>query len=95
MQIRAAAERLAINTPLQGTAADLIKLAMIQIQEKLHKERKIGYMVLQIHDELIFEIPDFEILSMEPLVRDVMQNVFKLKIPLIVDISVGKNWKEC
>jgi DNA polymerase I len=95
MQIRAAAERLAINTPLQGTAADLIKLAMIQIQEKLHKERKLGYMVLQIHDELIFEIPDFEIISVEPLVRDIMQNVFKLKVPLIVDISVGKNWKEC
>lgn len=95
MQIRAAAERLAVNTPLQGTAADLIKLAMIQIQEKLHKERTIGYMVLQIHDELIFEIPDFEILSIEPLVRETMQSVFKLKIPLIVDINIGKNWKEC
>lgn len=95
MQIRAAAERLAINTPLQGTAADLIKLAMIQIHEKLHKERKIGYMILQIHDELIFEIPDFEILSVEPMVRNVMQNVFKLKVPLIVDITIGKNWKEC
>ncbi len=95
MQIRAAAERLAINTPLQGTAADLIKLAMIQIQEKLHKERKIGYMILQIHDELIFEIPDFEIITVEPLVRKIMENVFKLKIPLIVDISIGKNWKEC
>lgn len=95
MQIRAAAERLAINTPLQGTAADLIKLAMIQIHEKLHKERKIGYMILQIHDELIFELPDFEILSFEPLIKDIMQNVFKLKVPLIVDISIGKNWKEC
>lgn len=95
MQIRAAAERLAINTPLQGTAADLIKIAMLQINERLHKERKIGYMVLQIHDELIFEIPEFEILSIEPLVREVMQNVFKLKVPLIVDISIGKNWKEC
>lgn len=95
MQIRAAAERLAINTPLQGTAADLIKLAMIHIQERLHKERKIGYMILQIHDELIFEIPDFEILSVEPMVKEVMQGVFKLKVPLIVDISIGKNWKEC
>jgi DNA polymerase I len=95
MQIRAAAERLAINTPLQGTAADLIKIAMLQIQEKLLKERKIGYMILQIHDELIFEIPEFEIISVESLVRDVMQNVFKLKIPLIVDINIGKNWKEC
>ena len=95
MQIRAAAERLAINTPFQGTAADLIKLAMIQIQEKLRKERNFGYMMLQIHDELIFEIPDFEILSIESSVRNIMQNVFQLKIPLIVDICVGKNWKEC
>lgn len=95
MQIRAAAERLAINTPLQGTAADLIKIAMLQINERLHKERKIGYMILQIHDELIFEIPEFEILSLEPMIREVMQNVFKLKVPLIVDISIGKNWKEC
>lgn len=95
MQIRAAAERLAMNTPLQGTAADLIKLAMIQIHEKLHKERKLGYMILQIHDELIFEIPDFEILSVEPMIREIMQNIFKLKVPLIVDISIGKNWKEC
>lgn len=95
MQIRAAAERLAINTPLQGTAADLIKLAMIQIHEKLYQERKIGYMVLQIHDELIFEIPDFEILTVQPMVREIMQNIFKLKVPLIVDISIGKNWKEC
>lgn len=95
MQIRAAAERLAINTPLQGTAADLIKLAMIKIHERLLKERKLGYMILQIHDELIFEIPDFEILSVEPMVRDIMQNIFKLKVPLIVDITIGKNWKEC
>ncbi|WP_232044368.1 DNA polymerase I [Neochlamydia sp. S13] len=95
MQIRAAAERLAVNAPIQGTAADLIKLAMIQINERLHKERKLGYMVIQIHDELIFELPDFEILSIEPMVREIMQNVFKLKVPLIVDISIGKNWKEC
>jgi DNA polymerase-1 len=95
MQIRSAAERLAINTPLQGTAADLIKIAMLQIHEKLLKERKIGYMVLQVHDELIFEIPDFEIISIEPIVKNIMENVFKLKVPLIVDISIGKNWKEC
>jgi DNA polymerase-1 len=95
MQIRAAAERLAINTPLQGTAADLIKLAMIKIDEILEKQKKIGYMVLQIHDELIFEIPDFEIIDFKSLVKDSMEGVFKLKVPLTVDISVGKNWKEC
>jgi len=95
VQIRHAAERLATNTPLQGTAADLIKMAMLKIDSLLKKEGKLGYMILQIHDELIFEIPDFEIVSFEPLVRDAMQNVLKLKVPLIVDISIGKNWKEC
>ena len=52
-------------------------------------------MILQIHDELIFEVPDFEIISIEPMVREAMQNVLKLKVPLIVDINIGKNWKEC
>lgn len=94
-QIRAAAERLAVNTPLQGTAADLIKLAMLKIDEILEKQKKIGYMILQIHDELIFEIPDFEIIDFKSLVKENMEGVFKLKVPLVVDISVGKNWKEC
>lgn len=89
------AERLAVNTPLQGTAADLIKMAMLKIDNLLQKEQKLGYMILQIHDELIFEIPDYEIISFEPLVREAMQGVLKLKIPLIVDITIGKNWKEC
>lgn len=93
--LRSAAERLAINTPLQGTAADLIKMAMLSIEEKLQKQRHLGFMILQIHDELIFEIPDFEIMSIEPLVKNAMENVFKLKVPLIVDIAIGKNWKEC
>lgn len=91
--IRQAAERLAINTPLQGTAADLIKMAMIQIQQKLYTFQ--GYMVLQIHDELIFELPDHEIATLTPLVKNTMENVMQLKIPLVVDISVGKNWGEC
>lgn len=94
-QLRAAAERLAINTPLQGTAADMIKLAMLTIDKHLDKERLLSYMILQIHDELIFEVPDFEIMTLETVVRKDMQGVVKLKIPLIVDISIGKNWKEC
>jgi len=93
--IRQAAERLATNTPLQGTAADLIKLAMLKIDSLLQKEQSLSYMILQIHDELIFEVPDFEILAMQQLVKEAMQNVFKLKVPLTVDISIGKNWKEC
>jgi len=70
-------------------------MAMLSIDKQLEKEKKLSYMILQIHDELIFEVPDFEILSMEPLIRDAMQNIWKLKVPLVVDIRVGKNWKEC
>lgn len=92
---RNAAERLAVNTPLQGTAADLIKMAMLKIDGMLQKQNMLGYLILQIHDELIFEIPDFEKIAMEPLVREGMQGVLKLKVPLIVDITIGKNWKEC
>ncbi len=94
-QIRAAAERLAVNTPLQGTAADLIKSAMLAIDKRLLAERKLGFMMLQIHDELIFELPDFEILDMEMLVREEMQKGLKINVPLVVDITIGKNWKEC
>lgn len=93
--LRAQAERLAVNTPIQGTAADLIKHAMLRIDHLIEKEKKLGYMILQIHDELIFEVPDFELVSFEPLVREAMEKGLKLKLPLVVDIAVGKNWKEC
>lgn len=93
--IRAAAERLAINTPLQGTAADLIKLAMLQIDKEITERQLQGFMILQIHDELIFELPDSEIEEMTQLVRQVMENVLAFDVPLVVDINVGKNWKEC
>ncbi len=87
--LRQAAERLAINTPLQGTAADLIKLAMIAI----HKKNL--YMLLQIHDELLFEVPNSHIEEVGHFVKKSMQTVWKLKVPLIVSISIGKNWGEC
>jgi len=94
-QLRTAAERLAVNTPLQGTAADLIKLAMIAIDDQLDREGLLGFMVLQIHDELIFEIPDHEILTFETLVRKNMEGVLKFKVPIIVNMTLGKNWGEC
>lgn len=94
-QLRTFAERLAVNTPLQGTAADLIKLAMLKIDQELHHLNLKSYMVLQIHDELIFEVPDDEINTLTPKVKEIMQGVFHLKVPLIVDITIGKNWKEC
>lgn len=95
MQIRALAERLAINTPLQGSQADLIKLAMIQIQKALKKEDMQAFMILQIHDELVFEAPDHELEKLGKLVKEIMESIWKLRIPLIVDIAIGKNWAEC
>lgn len=93
--IRQAAERLAVNTPIQGTAADLIKLAMLKVESEILKKKLNSYMILQIHDELIFEAPDDELEVLAPLVRDNMQGCMELKVPLVVDVSVGKNWKEC
>lgn len=93
--IRFAAERLAINTPLQGTAADLIKMAMIEIDRAIREEGLQGQMILQIHDELIFEIPDREIPIFEKLVKDKMENVLKLSVPIEVHMAVGKSWAEC
>ena len=93
--IRMMAERLAVNTPIQGTQADLIKMAMLEIDRKLTERKLKGYMILQIHDELVFEVPDDEIEEVKQLVHSAMVGVMTLKIPLIVDMNVGKNWKEC
>jgi DNA polymerase-1 len=93
--IRAAAERLAINTPLQGTAADLIKMAMIEIDREIRHRNLKGKMILQIHDELIFEIPDDEIPIFEKIVKEKMEHVMQLNVPIEVHIAVGKNWAEC
>jgi len=94
-QIRAAAERLAINTPLQGTAADLIKQAMIAIDREMAAKGWKGKMILQIHDELIFEVPDEEALLISKFVKKAMENVFPLRVPIEVHIAIGKNWAEC
>ncbi len=91
--LKALAERLAVNTPLQGTSADLIKLAMIHIHETW--KFKQSFMILQIHDELLFESPEEELSSLSSFVKDHMEHVFSLKVPLIVDISIGKNWGAC
>lgn len=93
--IRMSAERFAINTPIQGSQADLIKMAMIQIDRKMTQEKLKSLMILQIHDELIFEVPNEELTIMEKLVHEAMSGVMKLNVPLVVDIHVGKNWKEC
>jgi DNA polymerase I len=91
---RGFAERTAINTPLQGTAADLIKLAMIAIDRKLTERKLKTRMVLQVHDELLFEVPQEETDEVETLVQAEMEGVVKLKIPLIADLAFGPNWRD-
>ena len=91
---RQAAERAAINAPMQGTAADLIKMAMISVDAKLQEKAMRSQMIMQVHDELVFEVADDEIDALTQLVRDAMLNVAQLAVPLEVDIGVGENWDE-
>ena len=92
--LRGFAERTAVNTPLQGTAADLIKIAMIRIDTVLRERGLKSRMTLQVHDELVFEVPEAEIEVMRPLVRDQMEKVHELTVPLLVEIGVGMNWRD-
>ncbi len=89
-----AAERTAINTPIQGTAADLIKVAMINIDKALSEKGLRTAMLLTVHDELVFEVPPEEIHEATQLVKEIMENVWELKVPLKVNIQSGKNWAE-
>jgi len=91
---RGFAERTAINTPLQGTAADLIKLAMIAIDKKLAGQNLKTRMVLQVHDELLFEVPEEETEAVTELVKEAMENVIQLKVPIVADLSFGNNWRD-
>jgi DNA polymerase-1 len=91
---RGFAERTAVNTPLQGTAADLIKLAMISIDRKLTERGLKTRMVLQVHDELLFEVPTEETVEIETLVRTEMESVVKLNVPLVADLAFGPNWRD-
>lgn len=93
-QVREAAERVAINSPIQGSAADLIKVAMIHLSRKIKNMKLKSKMIIQVHDELVFECPVTEKKIMESLVRKKMEGAFKLSVPLIVDIGWGKNWNE-
>ena len=91
---RGFAERTAVNTPLQGTAADLIKIAMIRIDAALRERGLRSRMTLQVHDELVFEVPESEVDAMRSLVRDQMENVHPLTVPLLVEVGVGQNWRD-
>lgn len=91
-RLRSQAERAAINMPIQGTAADIIKMAMISIQNRLIELEMKSLMILQVHDELIFEVPDNEMHKMESIILELMPSSLKLDIPLTVDIKRGTNW---
>jgi DNA polymerase-1 len=91
---RGFAERTAVNTPLQGTAADLIKLAMIRIDEEIRQRGLKSRMTLQVHDELVFEVPESEVETMKPLVREHMEKAYALEVPMVVEIGVGPNWRD-
>jgi DNA polymerase-1 len=91
---RGFAERTAVNTPLQGTAADLIKVAMIRIDAALRECGLKSRMTLQVHDELVFEVPESEVEAMQPLVREHMEKAHALAVPLQVDMGVGMNWRD-
>jgi DNA polymerase I len=91
---RGFAERTAVNTPLQGTAADLIKLAMIRIDAAIRDRELKSRMTLQVHDELVFEVPEGELEIMRSLVREQMENVHPLAVPLLVELGTGANWRD-
>jgi DNA polymerase-1 len=92
--LRGFAERTAVNTPLQGTAADMIKVAMIRIDEKLRAQKLETQMTLQVHDELLFDVPEEEIDTVRALVKREMENVLELNVPIVVDVGIGQNWRD-
>ena len=94
VQLRNFAERTALNSPLQGTAADLIKMAMINIDKRLVEEKFEAKMILQVHDELLFEAPAKESSKLQKLVKEEMEGVYKLAVPIVVEIGIGPNWRD-
>ena len=92
--VRGGAERNAVNAPIQGSAADIIKIAMISIHKKLTSENWKSKMLLQVHDELVFDVHNSELESIQPMIKYEMENAFKMAVPLDVEIGLGKNWLE-
>jgi len=90
--VRKLGERIAVNSPIQGTAADIIKKAMVEISEMLAKEKYKKKMIIQVHDELIFEVPKKEKERVSKMVKDTMETCYKLDVPLIVELKAGVNW---
>ncbi|WDE95660.1 DNA polymerase I [Lentisphaera profundi] len=94
-RIRSGAERISVNSPIQGTAADIIKIAMINVSKELHKRQLKSKMLLQIHDELLFEVPDDELDIMKELIPKIMTDIPSIKVPLKVDSAIAKSWDQC
>jgi DNA polymerase-1 len=92
--VREAAERMAINAPVQGSSADIIKIAMIDLYREMEKRKLRSKMLLQIHDELLFEVSEAEVAEMKLLVSEIMPHAFELRVPVKIDIKLGKNWAE-
>jgi len=91
---RAGAERAAINAPMQGTAADLIKMSMVAVQQALDAQDKGSKMIMQVHDELVFEVPEAEVDWVKTEVPRLMAGVAQLKVPLLAEVGVGANWEQ-
>ena len=92
--LRMAAERMATNSVIQGTAADLIKKAMVELDRALAAEGLASRMILQVHDELVFEVPESEVEVVRALVSERMEGVLPLRVPLVVEVGLGKDWRE-
>jgi len=92
--VRSADERNAVNAPIQGSAADIIKIAMIRLQEIFKKEKFKSKMLLQVHDELVFDVHKDEMETVKPIIKDEMERAYSMTIPLIVDLGEGQNWLE-
>jgi DNA polymerase-1 len=92
--IRQATERMAVNTPLQGTAADMIKVAMVHIQDRIEEFGLSTKMIMQVHDELVFEVPEEELQKAISMIQNEMENVMDLSVPLKISVHSGRNWAE-
>ncbi len=92
--VRSAGERIALNTPIQGTAADILKKAMVEIYDEFKKQGLKSKMLIQVHDELVFNVLNDEVETVKKIVKDIMENTYKLDVPLVVDIETGSNWYE-
>ncbi|MRR37491.1 DNA polymerase I, partial [bacterium] len=92
--IRAFAQRNAVNYPIQGSAADIIKEAMVKVTARMGRDGMRSRLIMQVHDELVFEVPEDEVVAMEQLVVREMEHAVSLRVPLRVDMSHGRNWSE-